>query len=118
MGGPQLNLKLDTRTTDHFNHYKMRVGGDVGTQLNLNYNLVDPRTTDNFNLHSKGKFFCQRNQSVRYIHSCLEFINPILTSTNNPSRMSVILESCAKPGLPVQQKIQEPLSRLLARNPM
>ena len=37
------------------------------------------------------------NQSLRYVHSCLELIFLIPTCTNNPSQMSVVLESSAKP---------------------
>ena len=48
-------------------------------------------------LHSKGKFFCQVNQSPRYVHSCLELI--ILIPAQFDSK-----------GL-VWQKIQEPLTQ-------
>ena len=50
-------------------------------------------------LHSKGKFSCQVNQCVRYDHRYLELVILIKTSTNNPNRKSVVLESFAKPSL-------------------
>ena len=40
-------------------------------------------------LHSKGKFSCQLKQSVRYVHSCLELVVLIPTSTNDLSQTSV-----------------------------
>ena len=46
---------------------------------------------------------CQLNQqSVGYVHSCLELVNLIPMSTNNPSPKSVVLESAAKPSLGCQ----------------
>ena len=34
-------------------------------------------------LHPKGRFSCQHNKSVRYVHSCLKFIIPIPMSTSS-----------------------------------
>ena len=65
-------------------------------------------------LGSEGDFCGQVNQPARYVHSCLQPATLIKMSTNNHSRMSVVLESSVKPrqfsspGL-VWQKFQEPL---------
>ena len=49
-------------------------------------------------LHSKDKFSCQLNQSISYVHSCLDLVILIPMSTINPSRKSVVLEySALKP---------------------
>ena len=50
-------------------------------------------------LSLEGDFCGHLNQSFRYVYSCLDLIFLILTSTNNPSPKSVVLESSAKPGL-------------------
>ena len=41
-------------------------------------------------MSSEGDIFGQVNQSVTYIHSCLQLAILIKTNTNNPSRMSVV----------------------------
>ena len=71
-------------------------------------------------LHPKGEFSYQVNQSLKYIHRCLDLELAILvkTSTNNSRWKSVVHEYCAKPCLGCQfgssgllwQKIQEPLT--------
>ena len=48
-------------------------------------------------MQSKGKFSCQVNQYVRYVHCCLELATLIKMSTNNPCQKSVVLDSSVKP---------------------
>ena len=67
-------------------------------------------------LHSRGDMkWVNPLHSLRYVHSCLELIRLILTSTNNPSRKSVVLECSAKPSLRspglISQMLQEPLTQ-------
>ena len=73
-------------------------------------------------MNSKGNFYGQINQYVRYVHSCPQLAILIKMGKNHPSQKSVVLESSAKPklrrefggrfrnqpGQPVWQKFQEP----------
>ena len=89
--------RLDMYMTEFMNEISGRV---VVADSLFNCNPVNPYHSKQFaicTLHFKGKFSYQLNQSLRYVHSCLEAIFPIPMSTNNPSQKSVVLESSAKP---------------------
>ena len=81
----------------------MYVGGmqvaDCGLLLSFDIEMTPP-TPPLFTiinpLCTEGDFCEQVNQSVRYVHSCLDTVIQIKMSTNNSSQKSAIVEYNAK----------------------